>query len=178
MVERELPSKFVLDMGYVGDRAIRPLQNMNINPAPANAGQNGRILNAQFNHTTSNTCPTATNPNAQCKGWPDINQLIPLGNNYYDSLQAKLTRRFAGASQIGVAYTFSKAIDYEDNEEINFLLWPYPAYIDRNKALAGFDRTHNFEAYGVYELPFGRGKRYAQSGIGTCWLADGRSTGS
>jgi hypothetical protein len=165
IVERELPSKFVLDAGYVGDRAIRPLLNRNINPAPANGGQNGRILNAHFNHTTGHTCPTATNPNAQCKGWPDINQLIPLGNNYYDSLQAKLTRRFAGASQIGVAYTFSKAIDYEDNEEINFLLWPYPAYINRNKALAGFDRTHNFEAYGLYELPFGRGKRYAQSGI-------------
>jgi hypothetical protein len=90
--------------------------------------------------------------------------LLPLGNNYYDSLQAKLTRRF-GNSQIGFTYTFSRAIDYEDNEELSFLFWPYPAYIHRNKAVAGFDRNHNFEAYGLYELPFGRGKRFAQSGI-------------
>lgn len=31
--------------------------------------------------------------------------------------------------------------------------------------MAGFDRTHNFEAYGVYELPFGNGKRWATNGI-------------
>jgi carboxypeptidase family protein len=170
-VEREFAG-FVADVGYVGDRGIRPLVNRNINPAPANGGQNGRILNAQFGHVSTNTCPTPLNPIAACKGWPDIGELGPLGNNYYDSLQAKLSHHFAGASQIGFVYTYSKAIDYEDNEELGFLLWPYPAYIPRNKALAGFDRTHNFEAYGLFELPFGRGKRYAQSGIASA-LAGG-----
>ena len=170
-VEREFAG-FVADVGYVGARAIRPLVNRNINPAPAGGGQNGRILNSQFNHTSSNICPTATNPNAACKGWPDIGELTPLGNSYYDSLQAKLTRRFAGTSQIGFAYTFSKAINYEDNEELGFLLWPYPAYLARNKALAGFDRTHNFEAFGLYALPFGHGQRFAQSGIASA-LAGG-----
>jgi len=164
MVEREMGG-FVADIGYVGDRGIRPLTNMNINASFAGAGQNGRLLNAQFHHTTGDICPTPTNPNAACKGWPDINRLTPLGHNYYDSMQAKLTRRFSGASQIGFSYTWAKAIDYEDNEELNFLLWPYPSYIERNRAVASFDRTHNFEAYGLYELPFGRGKRFAQSGI-------------
>lgn len=163
-VEREF-AKFVANVGYVGSRGIRPLVNRNLNSAPANGGQNGRVLNTEFNHTSTNVCPTPTNPTAACKGWPDIGILAPLGNNYYDSLQAKLTRRFSGSSQIGFSYTYSKAIDYEDNEELGFLLWPFPAYVPRNKALAGFDRTHNFEAYGLYELPFGRGKRFAQSGV-------------
>jgi len=35
----------------------------------------------------------------------------------------------------------------------------------RNKAVAGFDRTHNFQWYGVYDLPFGKGKKWAQSGF-------------
>src|SRR5207248_5128337 len=35
----------------------------------------------------------------------------------------------------------------------------------RNKALAGFDRTHNVQMYGIYDLPFGAGKRYLQSGV-------------
>ncbi len=171
MVEREFGG-FVADVGYVGDRGIRPLVNRNLNAAPANGGQDGRILNAEFGHTSTNTCPTATNPTAACKGWPDIGLLAPLGNNYYDSLQAKLTRRFFGSSQIGFAYTYSKAIDYEDNEELGFLLWPFPAYIPRNKAVAGFDRTHNFEAYGLYALPFGRRQKFAQSGIASA-LAGG-----
>ena len=169
-VEQEFAG-FVGDMGYVGSRGIRPLTNRNINPAlaiqgqPATFGQDGRILNAQFGHKSSNTCPTATNPSAPCKGWPDIGQLIPFGNNYYDSLQAKLTRRLGHGSQIGFTYTFSKALDYEDNEELGFLLWPTPSRYLLNRALAGFDRTHNFEAYGVYTLPFGAGQRWAQNRI-------------
>jgi hypothetical protein len=163
---------FVANVGYVGNRGIRPLVNRNVNPAPVNGGQDGRILNTEFNHTSTDICPTATNPTAACKGWPDIGLLAPLGNTYYDSLQTKLTKRLGGSSMIGFSYTWSHAIDYEDNEELGFLLWPYPAYIPRNKATAGFDRTHNFQAYGLYALPFGRGKKYAQSGIGAA-LAGG-----
>jgi outer membrane receptor protein involved in Fe transport len=152
-LEREFAG-FVGDVGYVGSRGIRPLTNMNINPAPAGGGTAGRLLNAQFGGT-----------------WGDINELNPFGNSYYDSLQTRLTRRF-GDSQVGFVYTFSKAIDYEDNEEISFILFPYPAYLPRNKAVAGFDRTHNFQAYGLYELPFGHGKHFANSGIASA-LAGG-----
>ncbi len=139
---------FVADVSYVGDRGIRPLTNLNINPAAPGTGQTGRLLNATHGGN-----------------WQDINQLTPFGNNYYDSLQTKLTRRIGANSTIGFVYTFSKAIDNEDNEEINFILFPFPADLARNKALAGFDRTQNFEAYGVYSLPFGAGKRWARNGI-------------
>jgi hypothetical protein len=66
---------------------------------------------------------------------------------------------------VGFVYTWSKTIDGEDNEELNALLWPYPAYYSRNKAIASFDRTSNTELYGVYQLPFGKTKRWATSGI-------------
>jgi len=144
-VEREFAG-FIGDVGYVGQRAIRPLTNLNINPAEPATGQPGRLLNAQFSGN-----------------WNDINSLTPFGNNYYDALQAKLTRRF-GSSQIGFVYTYSKTIDYEDNEEINFILFPLPQDLERNRALAGFDRTNNFEAYGLWDLPFGNGRKWATSG--------------
>ncbi len=147
-VEQEF-SQWVASVGYVGDLAVRPLTNMNINPAPAGGGQAGRILNAKFGTI-----------------WSDINELNPFGNNYYNSLQTSLTRRIGSSSQIGFAYTLSRSVDYEDNEELNFLLFPYPAYLPKNKAVSGFDRTHNFEAYGVYRLPFGNGQRWVTSGIG------------
>ncbi len=146
-VQREFAG-FVGEASYVGTRGIRLLTNMNINAAPAGGGSAGRVLNA-----------------ARGRTWPDINSLVPYQNTYYDSLQTKLTRRLAGSSMIGIVYTLSKTIDSEDNEELGFLLWPYPAYRSRNKALAGFDRTHNLAIYGVYELPFGRTKRWAKSGV-------------
>jgi hypothetical protein len=147
ILQRELAG-FVAEAGYVGTRGVRPLTNMNINAAPIGGGTAGRELNTALGRT-----------------WSDINSLTPFKNSYYDSLQAKLNRRFGGGSMIGAAYTFSKAEDYEDSEELNFLLFPFPAYWPKNKALAGFDRTHNFELYGVYELPFGRGKHWANHGF-------------
>jgi hypothetical protein len=109
---------FVNGLAYVGSRAVRPLTNTNINAAPAGGGQTGRQLNAAF-----------------AGNWSDINQLTPYGNNYYDALQAKLTRRLGGNSQIGIVYTWSKAINFEDNEELGFILFPYPAYLSRNRRL-------------------------------------------
>jgi len=153
-VEQQIAG-FVATISYVGSRAIRPLTNLNINAASGGAGQQGRVLNV-----------------AHDGNWSDINELTPFGNNYYDALQSKLTHRFANASQLGFVYTWSKTIDFEDDEEINFILWPSPQYLPRNKAVAGFDRTNNFEGYGIYELPFGRGKQWATSGVASA-LAGG-----
>jgi len=141
-------ARFVADVGYVGSRSIRPLANINVNPAPLGGNTAGRVLNVQFGKT-----------------WGDINQLTPFGNAYYDSLQAKLMRKFRGNSFVGISYTWSKAIDFTDNEELNFLLFPFPAYAPKARGLASFDRPQNFRLYGSYELPFGKGRQWAQSGI-------------
>jgi hypothetical protein len=43
--------------------------------------------------------------------------------------------------------------------------------LQRNKAVAGFDRTHNMQICANYELPIGKGHKYASSGFA-------RSTGA
>jgi hypothetical protein len=169
-IEQQFPGDFVSTISYVGSRAIRPLTNMNVNPAPfclpgstscnVTLGTAGRILNSAFHGT-----------------WGDINQLTPYGNNYYDALQTRLTHRLASTSQVGIVYTWSKSINFQDNEELGFIIWPYPPYLKLNKALAGFDRTHNFQVYGIYDLPFGRGKRWATSGISSAVFGGWRLSG-
>jgi hypothetical protein len=142
----------VMEAAYVGTRAIRTLTNENINAGPIGGGNAGRLL-----------YPKAS----------DINSLSPDTNSYYDSLQMKVTRRFAKDSIIGFTYTLSKAINSDDNEEVSgtfgtkggYLFWAYPAYRSRNKALASYDRTHNMSFYGAYGLPFGPNQPWAKSGI-------------
>jgi len=146
-VEQEYKG-FVIDAAYVGSRGIRPLTNMNINAAGPGGGAAGRALNAKFNTL-----------------WSDVNQLTPIGHSYYDSLQSKVSRRIAQASTVGVVYTWAKTIDYEDNEDLSSLTFPAAGYFGKNKALAGFDRKYNFEAYWLYDLPFGKGQRLATHGI-------------
>lgn len=139
---------FVTDVGYVGSRSIRPLANININPSPLGTNNAGRVLNAEFGKT-----------------WGDINELVPFGNAYYDSLQATVKRNFKGNTFVALSYTWSKAIDFTDDEELNFLLFPFPAYAPKARGLASFDRPQNLRLYGTYDLPFGRGQRWATSGV-------------
>ena len=67
-------------------------------------------------------------------------------------MQAKFTRRFCDGWSAQVNYTLQRATNYDDE------WWIYDP--DLNKGPAGFDRTHNFTAAMIYELPFGRDKRY------------------
>ncbi len=155
-IQREFAG-FVAEAGYVGTRGIRLLTNENINASYPGGGNAGRALYPQIN-----------NPN-------DVNCLCPDANSYYDALQTKLTWRSKSGNQIGAVYTFSKAINWDDNEEAggNYgglittgnLLWPYPTYRARNKALAGYDRPQNLQVYGIYALPFGKNQKLATSGV-------------
>ena len=143
---------FVTDIGYVGTEAVRPLTNMNMNAGPPGGGSAAGLLSVKFNKDYGSQA--------------NINALVPFKNNYYNSLQTKVTRRFAEGSNLGFAWTWSKAVDYEDNEELSALSFPYPTYWAKNRAVAGFDRTHNVEAWGVFALPFGQGQHWMTTGIG------------
>jgi hypothetical protein len=147
MIQQEFKG-FVLETGYVGARGIRPLVNMNLNASAPGTGTAGGLISQALgkNYTGG------------------INGLVPFKNNYYDSLQTKLTRRFHQGTQAGFVWTWSKATDYQGNEELSSLKFPYPAYWDKNRAVADFDRTHNFKWYAMIIPPFGKGQAFAQNG--------------
>ena len=90
--------------------------------------------------------------------------LMPFNTARYNALQTRVTRRLA-ASQFGLSYTFSKSINYADQSDSG-LTWHWVEMWNRNRALAGFDRTHNLQIYGITDLPFGRGKKLGDSGSG------------
>jgi hypothetical protein len=69
-----------------------------------------------------------------------------------------------------VIYTWSHAIDFEDNgagsgsEGTKF---SYPAYFRLNRANAGYDRTNNLQFWSIYHLPFGANQMFLNHGIGS-----------
>jgi hypothetical protein len=130
-------------MGYVGAYDVRPLVNMNINPSAPGTGAAGGLISASLGQTYTGT----------------INSLAPFKNSSYNSMQTKVTRPVKNGSSFGFVWTWSKALDYEDNEELNSLNFPYPAYWQKNYGPATFDRTQNIEGYGVFQLPFGKGQQ-------------------
>ena len=71
----------------------------------------------------------------------------------YHSLQIGINKPFTKGLLIKGAYTLSKAENMADDDGAG-VSWDSPSQFDRNMALAGFDRTHNFHVAAVYQLPW------------------------
>ena len=148
-VQRETFGGFVVQAGFVGSKAIRQTVYLNINASQTvGQGNAGRALFAKFNRIAN------------------ITQLTPFLDSTYNSLQMQLTRRLGTSGNFGISYTYSKSLSYADNSDSG-LSWHNQDMWQRNKSVAGFDRPQNFQMYGSYELPFGKGKRFLTGGVGS-----------
>jgi hypothetical protein len=85
-----------------------------------------------------------------------------LSANYH-SLQVAISKQFSHGVLVKGAYTYSKAINMTDDDGWAAVGWNWAPVFYRNRAAAGYDRTHVFQAGWVYELPLGPGKRYGNS---------------
>lgn len=148
-VQRQLNARFVANLAYVGNLAVRQQTEVNINSAPPGGGVAGQMLNTLYGPNTNNST---------------INSLLPFRGSSYNGLQAQLSRTSEQHGSTGVIYTFSKSMDASDNSQANGLVFSYPTYWDRNWALASYDRKHNLQWWTIYNLPFGRGQQFARSG--------------
>jgi len=91
----------------------------------------------------------------------------------YHALQVAINRQFAQGLFLKGAYTWSKAINWTDDDGwAGMPLTNWGPALRRNRAVSGYDRTQMFTLGFVYEAPFGPGKRWAQSGPAS-WLLRG-----
>ena len=144
----------VLETGYVGAYGVRPMVNMNVNAAAPGTGTAGGLLSQKVGKNYTG----------------NINAYVPFKNSNYNSLQTKLTRRWKQGTMAGVSWTWSKSEDYASNEDLGSMRFPYPASWNKSHAVSDFDRTHNVKVYGMFVPPFGKGQRWAQSGVASAIL--------
>lgn len=86
----------------------------------------------------------------------------------YNALEIEVRRRFSHGLQFQGDYTFSKAlgdaVDAQGNNQsdlVNRLSLRFPKHADYRRSTE--DQRHRFVANGIYELPFGKGKRFFDS---------------
>ncbi len=100
-------------------------------------------------------------------------QMAPIGWNNYNALVLGLERQFSGGFLVNTHYTWAKGLDFAQGEmQINGgwdAVGHIPADLDRrnlrnNKRFSDHDIRHRWLLTWVYELPFGRGKRFLSSG--------------
>ncbi len=153
-IQRQLPQNFTIQAGYVANRTINQTGRVDLNAGQIpGAGRAGQPYDRLYGRRIQTALVT------------------PIGHTKYDSLQTSLSRRFAAGLQLNFAYTFSKAISVccSTNNDGNAAIQALD-FQHLNSALAAFDRTHNFQATWIYELPFGRGKPLATSGFASALL--------
>jgi hypothetical protein len=153
--ERKLPFQIIGTVAYVGTRTDDGYADLELNWSPPGGGNTGRQFFAQGGRTAST------------RSWGAYTR------GRYHSLQTSWSRPFENGLMLRGAYTWSKAMNMADEDGWVALLYNSPSQFDRNYALAGFDRTHNFQMGWAYELPFGRGADGLMSMLARGWQVNG-----
>jgi hypothetical protein len=108
--------------------------------------------------------PFLANPNSGV-----VNFTTNGGRFNYNSLQIEVRRRFTAGLSLQANYTFQKILTdvTGSTDEVNQTrVEPYLDNFDptRDYGRAIYDRAHTFNFNGIYELPFGKGKRWLNEG--------------
>src|SRR6266849_578934 len=160
LVERKLPANFLVSVGYVGTQTVHQFGDLDVNTSLPGTGQAGQPYNKpQFGNRTASTL-----------FWQGF-----LSANYH-ALQVSINRQFSHGLLVKGAYTYSKAIDYTDDDGWAGLDWNDPNIRRRNRAAAGFNTPHIFQIAYVYALPVGKGKSWASGGGAATKLLSGWQT--
>lgn len=169
-VQRQLPMSFMVEASYVGNRGTRLPVTRNLNYTPAKYLSTAPIrdtatisyLDANFPNPFYGLNPQYTSSTISrgslLTAYPhfgNVTYLDPVGYSWYHSLQSRLEKRLSRGFTLQIAYTWSRAMD-----AISFLnaFDPMPY-----ESLSDNDRAHRGTGSGIWELPFGKGRRFGSN---------------
>jgi hypothetical protein len=154
-LQYEFTPGLLVEGSYAGARGIRWVQRVNVNQVrfeDALAGRN-RIADRPF---------------------PFINSAIGIDtanvNNWYNSFNLRVERRFSQGLTFLANYTFSKNVDSGNSGTSTFASQNNVVAMDtynlwRERGLSPTDVPHKFVLSALYELPFGPGRPFLNNGV-------------
>ena len=167
IVERRLPGGFLGSVGYVGTQTVHQFGDLDVNASQPGTGAAGQPYNKpQFGDALSPNGRTAST-----LYWQGF-----LSANYH-ALQASLNRQFKNGFMVKGAYTWSKAINWTDDDGWAGLNWNDPNVLRKNRGPAGYNTPQIFQMSYIYELPLGPGKKWASTGSAAKILGGWQTSG-
>lgn len=160
-VERQLPGDIVLTTGYAGSRGTHILffgLNMNLDsPAACIGGSNGYFLGCG-----PGGAPFTAPYQSQ---FTNVQNISDGGRVQYDSLQIKAeTKNVRHGLYALIGYTWARTFDSGladgDGSFAGAKYWPLPGTKHADWGLSQLDVNDTFTASVLYDLPFGKGRRY------------------
>lgn len=170
-MQRELPGRVVVEAAYVGsynydvsvDTNLNPIPRQYLSTSPVRDDVTNNFLTANVTNPLRGLAPGTGFNNATIgrqqllRPFPQFGDIITQrfdGSSVYHSGQFRVERRFAQGYTVLTSYTFSKLI-----EKVSLL---NPTDAELEKRISRDDIPHRFVLSGIYELPFGRGRRFGK----------------
>lgn len=201
-IQQQLPGQTVLDMAYVGDHGDH-LQAFMHDPNQGNPADQVRGACLEVNVAAQAGNPACTGQAPVAAPYIGFNGTVaqalrpfpqyanaqvdsvtmsdPFGVYTYNALQVQIQKRYSQGLTILANYTWSKNITNADSEYPLQAAWEgngtsgalntYNLKVE--KALSQFDVTNRVVLSYTYELPFGKGKPFANQGRVTNALVGG-----
>src|SRR5262249_26504551 len=143
-VQYQFNNKMSVEAAYVGNKGTHVFAgdgpDFSVNQIPIAGFRPGRDGNL-------------ARPFFQKFGWKqDVNFFCNCADNHYDAIQLKLDKRFSDGYSLLMHYTYQHQVQ-EDGGYFFF-------DSSLNRGPAGWSRDHTFVLSQVYELPFGKGKKF------------------
>jgi hypothetical protein len=145
-VQRQLTQNMMAQIGYVGSHGGNLLFPTDLNEVPV----------------------SQLGPNdASARPYPEFQSISgnkPLGISNYHSLQAAITQRMSSGLELNFNYTFSKFLDEQDSagwrSQSGVLPFQNGYVPSDNYGPSNFDIRHMLKGQFIYQLPFGKGRRF------------------
>lgn len=184
-LQRQLPWNSVVEVSYVGSRSYKAQSQFNGINEPSLAfrnqcdptkGGDPRICQAQVGNPFKGVSGFEGTSlyTADLISRYDLNRPFPQfgainesdrndGRVWYDSLQILFNKRLSQGLTLSSTYTFSKTIEQgiqQPGQQDDTASFIDQVAKTLNRSLAFSDRPHRFTISGVWEIPFGKGRRY------------------
>jgi hypothetical protein len=166
-IQRELPWQVTFEAAYVGTRGLQLSRNgeggLSINqldPRHMALGSqlNQLVANPFFGIVTTGVLANRQVSRAQLlRPFPQFTDIQPLfssgASSNYHAMQLNFSKRFSHGLQLEGNYTWAKNIEEGENHQNSY-------FIRGDRALAGIDLAHRFVVSYLWELPFGKGRKF------------------
>jgi Carboxypeptidase regulatory-like domain len=166
-VEQELPGQVVVSAGYAGSRASHLLEfgnNINVSSPSACGTVTGYTLGC--------------GPGGAAFGIPypafpfsEIDSIYDAGRAHYNSLQIRAETKSARYGIYAlIGYTYSRAYDTGLSDGLGSIIgatyFPLPNYQNLDWGLSQINLNQDFTASIIYQLPFGKGRKWGSNWSG------------
>ncbi len=178
-------ARMLFEMGYQGSHGLHAQSLYHANqatlpPVTGNPNNGLRFPTQCPPGTFPSTCSPVQSRVPYSNFVPQLSTYVNDNNAIYHAMTLKLEQRFSQGLQLLAAFTWSRTIDaVSEIQTQGGTPRTYPQYNGRRdleRGVANYDQTRRFVTSVLYELPFGKGRKFLNGGGPVDWALGGWQT--